>query len=253
MAWRWHASLWLCSPPKPAKMGGASGYISFAAASPISSLQRQRPFFVDSSLTPRSAVEAPQKLDWTSCSDQLADSAIPCGYPVRSRRANASAALLQMPCHHCKTCGNHLHTDDTHAECVSHLGKSHADAALSGAECSHCNCFSLASLRSRLAFFSEIDSAPSTLPFSSSQGSVRKKNSGQRIWAAGDKRAHVGSMPVCLAITAKGESIRPSSSLNIISPPLRCERHDLVWCEWRRNRWLMPVYQPWPIGETSSS
>ncbi len=55
----------------------------------------------------------------------------------------------------CKTCRNSLH-----AECVSRLGKSHADAALSGAECSHCECFSLAPLRSRLAFFSESDSAP---------------------------------------------------------------------------------------------
>ncbi len=79
--------------------------------------------------------------------------------------------------------------------------------------------FSLASLRSRLAFFSESDSAPHTLPFSSSQGSVRK-NSGQRIWVAGDKRAHVGSMSACLAITAEGESIRPSSSLNMISVPV---------------------------------
>ncbi len=31
---------------------------------------------------------------------------------------------------HCKTCGNTLHADDTHSECVSCLGKSHADAAL---------------------------------------------------------------------------------------------------------------------------
>ncbi len=31
---------------------------------------------------------------------------------------------------HCKTCGNPLHADDTHSECVSCLGKSHADAAL---------------------------------------------------------------------------------------------------------------------------
>ncbi len=59
--------------------------------------------------------------------------------------------------------GNTLHADDTHAECVSRLGKLHADAVLSGAECSHCECFSLASQRSRLAFFSESDSAPRAL------------------------------------------------------------------------------------------
>ncbi len=105
---------------------------------------------------------------------------------------------------HCKTCGNPLHTDDTHTEYVSRLGKSHADVALSGADCSHCERFSLASLRSRSAFFSESDSAPHTLLFSFSQVSVRK-NSGQRIFAASDKRAHVGSMPACLAVTAERE------------------------------------------------
>ncbi len=114
------------------------------------------------------------------------------------------SAVLQMLCRHCKTCGNPLHADDTHAEYVSRLGNSHADAALSGADCSHCEHFSLASLRSRLAFFSESDSAPHALAFSFSQGSVRK-NSGQRIWVAGDKRAHVGSMPACLAVTTERE------------------------------------------------
>ncbi len=77
--------------------------------------------------------------------------------------------LLQMPRRHCKTCRSPLQADDTHAECVSCLGKSLADAALSGADCSHCESFSLASLRSKIAFFSESDSAPRALPFSSSQ------------------------------------------------------------------------------------
>ncbi len=79
-------------------------------------------------------------------------------------------ALLQMPRRHCKTCRSRLDADDTHAECVSCLGKSHAVAALSGTDCSHCESFSLASLRSRIDFFSESDSAPRALPFSSSQG-----------------------------------------------------------------------------------
>ncbi len=72
--------------------------------------------------------------------------------------------------------------------------------------------------------------------FSSSQGSVREKNYGQRIWAAGDKRAHVGSMPTCLAVTSEERAFCPSSSLNMISvPPL--------WATWSRsvrvtaNRW----------------
>ncbi len=82
-------------------------------------------------------------------------------------------ALLQMFCCHCKTCNSPLHADDTHAECVLCLGKSHA--ALSGTDCSHCESFSLDSLRSRIAIFSESDSAPCSLPFSSSQGPVRIK------------------------------------------------------------------------------
>ncbi len=32
-------------------------------------------------------------------------------------------------------------------------------------------------------------------------------------------RAHVGSMPACLAVNAVGESICPSSSFNMISVP----------------------------------
>ncbi len=76
-------------------------------------------------------------------------------------------------------CRSPLHADDTHAEFVSCLGKSHADAVLSRTDCSHCESFSLASLRSQIAFFSESDSAPRALPFSSSQGPVRKKQRGR--------------------------------------------------------------------------
>ncbi len=81
---------------------------------------------------------------------------------------------------HCKMCGNTLHTDDTRTEYVSRLGK---------AEC--CECFSLASLRSWIAFFSESDSAPCALPFFSSQGSVRKKQRGKDLcsrWQASSRR-----------------------------------------------------------------
>ncbi len=74
-----------------------------------------------------------------------------------------------MPRRHCKTCRSPLHADDAHAECVSCLGKSRADSALSGTDCSHCESFSLASLRARIAFFSE----------SESQGPVRKKQRGR--------------------------------------------------------------------------
>ncbi len=84
-----------------------------------------------------------------------------------------------MPRRYCGSCRSPLHADDGHSECVSCLGKSHADAALAGSDCSHCESISLASLCSRIAFFSESDPAPRTLPFSSSQGPVRKKQRGR--------------------------------------------------------------------------
>ncbi len=84
-----------------------------------------------------------------------------------------------MPLRYCGSCRSPLHADDGHSECVSCLGKSHADAALAGSDCSHCESISLASLRTRIAFFSESDPAPRALPFSSSQGPVRKKQRGR--------------------------------------------------------------------------
>ncbi len=145
------------------------------------------------------------------------------------KRANF-AVLLQMPRRHCKTCRSPMLADDGHAECMSCLGKSHADAALSGADCSHCESFSLASLRSQIAFFSESDSAPHALPSFSSQGPA--PCSAERFWAAGDERAHVGSVPACLSVTAErgfAGPLHPTWSASLCC----CERHDLVQCEWR--------------------
>ncbi len=99
--------------------------------------------------------------------------------PHKRTNTKRATAIFQMPHRHCKTCRTPLHTDDGHAECVSCLGTSHADAAFSGTDCSHCESFSLASLRWRIAFFSESDSAPRALPFSSSQGPARKKQRGR--------------------------------------------------------------------------
>ncbi len=84
-----------------------------------------------------------------------------------------------MPRRYCGSCRGDLHADDGHSECVSCLGKAHADAALAGSDCSHCESISLASLHTRIAFFSESDPAPRALPFSSSQGPVRKKQRGR--------------------------------------------------------------------------
>ncbi len=80
---------------------------------------------------------------------------------------------------YCGSCRSPLHIDDGHSEWVSCLGKSHVYAMLTGSDFSHCENISLASLRSRRAFFSESDSAPRAVPFSSSQGPVRKKQRGR--------------------------------------------------------------------------
>ncbi len=167
-----------------------------------------------------------------------------------------------MPHRHCKTCRSPLHADETQAECVSCLGKSHADAALSGTDCFHCESFSLASLRSWIAFFSESDSAPRALPFSSCQGPVKKKQRWQRIRAAGYKQAHVSSMPVCLTITTERAFTHPIQS--IWSASLRgCEQHDLELTKsWRApyssricpsahiswRRWRERIQAPAPSG-----
>ncbi len=97
---------------------------------------------------------------------QLADSVIPYSHPASIRSASKRAQFLYGIVANCK-CRTVIVrraglpcADDSHTEYVSCLGKSHADAALSRAECSHCESFSLASLRSRIAFFSESDSAP---------------------------------------------------------------------------------------------
>ncbi len=183
----------------------------------ISSLQRLIPFLADSSLMPGSAVEMPQQPDWTSRCSQLADRSSPAAIRHRSKsltkRANLTA-LLQMQHHHCKMCRSPLHADDTHPECVSCLGKCHADAALSGTDCSHCESFSLASLHSRIAFFSESDSTPRTLPFSSCQGLVRKKQ-----WGRGFER------PVISELTST-QCPRASPSLQREHSPVLFTQHD---------------------------
>ncbi len=170
----------------------------------------RRPFLADYSLTQRFAVEMPQQLDCTSCSDQLIDPVYhlpPSGDDLKElhKRVNYRAALLQMQRRHCKTCRTPLHADDSHAECVSCFGKSHA--ALSGADYSHCESFSLTSLRSQLAFFSEFffrkRLRPSRPPVFFLPGTCEEKTVGQRIRAACDKQAHVSSMPAGLAVTVE--------------------------------------------------
>ncbi|KAI2645948.1 hypothetical protein H4Q32_025302 [Labeo rohita] len=84
-----------------------------------------------------------------------------------------------MPRRFCSACKTPLHAADNHGECVSCLGLPHAEAALKETECPHCGDMSLSSLRSRIAFFSERDSAPRALPFPPSQEPVKKKQRGR--------------------------------------------------------------------------
>ncbi len=172
-----------------------------ATASQISSLQRRTPFFADSSLTLGSAVETPQAARLGPCSDQLAlDHPLQpsCVEPKSLTKREKFTSLSQMPRRHFKMCRSPLQADDTHAECVSCLGKSQADAALSGTDCSHCEIFSLASLHSRIAFFSESNCAPRTSPppppLFSYQGPVRKGQWAEDLssrWQASSHRLNV--------------------------------------------------------------
>ncbi len=92
-------------------------------------------------------------------------------------------------------------------------------------------------------------------------GTCEEKASGQGIWAAGDKRAHAGSMPACLAITAERAfacPLHPARSASLRG----CERHDLVRCEcepfsvgFRRGRviWLCNWPRPHLLHATPDS
>ncbi len=184
-------SLWRRFPPDPAKMGGASGYISgrFAiGSSDFFSFSDDDFVYTDpEAYSPLTRLAAgPSDLDllgWSAFSTRPSIAAVPVPFAAAIRRFSRKFLKEQigvlMPRRYCGSCRSPLHADDGHSECVSCLGKSHADAALAGSDCSHCESISLASLRSRIAFFSDSDPAPRALPFSSSQGPVRKKQRGR--------------------------------------------------------------------------
>ncbi len=184
-------NLWRRFPPDPAKMGKASGYISgpFAiGSSDFFSFSDDDFVYTDpEAYSPLTRLAAgPSDLDllgWSAFSTRPSIAAVLVPFAAAIRRFSRKFLKEQigvlMPRRYCGSCRSPLHADDGHSECVSCLGKSHADAALAGSDCSHCESISLASLRSRIAFFSESDPAPRALPFSSSQGPVRKKQRGR--------------------------------------------------------------------------
>lgn len=75
-------------------------------------------------------------------------------------------ALFQMPRSLCISCSSLLHETNGHSECVTCLGSSHAEAALSAGGCSRCESMPFSMLRSRLALFNEYsEAALPALPF----------------------------------------------------------------------------------------
>ncbi len=111
-----------------------------------------------------------------------------------------------MPRRHCKTCRSPLHADDTHTECVSCLGKSHADAVLSRADCS---------LRELQSCFSELnDSFLFKKPRDLWGKNSRAEDLSSR-WLASSRRLNARTS------RCHRESNRLSSSPNSISVPPR--------------------------------
>ncbi|ROI16371.1 Cyclin-dependent kinase 10 [Anabarilius grahami] len=118
----------------------------------------------------------------------------PSGGPLSSFPAVLSLAALKeppnrrfyggryfsMPRHFCGTCRAPLHREDGHSECVGCLGKPHAEGALSGASCPHCERMSLGSLRLRAAFFNDSDPTDHALPSASCQP-ARKRQRGREV------------------------------------------------------------------------
>ncbi len=111
---------------------------------------------------------------------------------------------------------------------MSCLGKSHADAALRGTDCSHCESINLASLRSRKAFFSDRDSTPRA----PSQGPVRKKKRGRGFEQLVTSELTPAQCPRTSPSPKREHS--PVLFTQHDQRPCGCERHDLVRCEWQQ-------------------
>ncbi|KAI2663140.1 ORF V: Enzymatic polyprotein [Labeo rohita] len=211
-------SLWRRCPPKPARRGGVNGYISgrFAIGNQISS-----PSATILRLQERSLLAVTSTCKW---SDSAADSppahagcnaSSPAAIRRFSRAKRANKVLFQMPRRFCRACKAPLHAADNHGECVSCLGLPHAEAALKETDCPHCGDMSLSSLRSRIAFFSERDSAPRALPFPSSQEPVKKKQRGR-----GSQRSELGELTSAQPPRASPSPQREGSPVLFTRPDL---------------------------------
>ncbi|KAL0148790.1 hypothetical protein M9458_055968 [Cirrhinus mrigala] len=130
-----------------------------------------------------------------------------------------------MPRRFCRSCKAPLHAADGHGEWISCLGKSYAEAALNETECPHCEDMSLASLRSRIALFSERDSGPCALPFPSSQEPAKKKQRGR-----GSKRSELSELTSAQPPRASPSPQRGGSPVLFARPDLcpSAATNDLV-------------------------
>ncbi|KAL0147865.1 hypothetical protein M9458_056824 [Cirrhinus mrigala] len=125
-----------------------------------------------------------------------------------------------MPRRFCRACKAPLHAADTHSECISCLGLE--------TECPHCGDMSLSSLRSRIAFFSQRDSAPSALPFPPSQEPVKKKQRGR-----GSQRSELGKLTSAQPPRASPSPQREGSPVLFTRPDI-----DLVSFGWSEDDML---------------
>ncbi len=97
-------------------------------------------------------------------------------------------------------CKRYLCAGDTHSLCVVCLGARHAEAALEGADCPHCESLPLRMLRSRKAIFSEEGSFIS-VPHGAGPASAEAERR-QRLW---------GSQRDLMEGSETSESLSPSS------------------------------------------
>ncbi len=153
---------------------------------------------------------------------------IPYRYPATLSSENSSIkeqislALLQMLRHFCYSSRAPLQAADKHVECVSCLGAAQWNVIT--AVVSTLLSTLLSSLRSRLAFFSESNTAPRALPFFSSQRPARKKQQG-----TGSQRPEMSElMPAVTPHTSLSSYRVFTSYLHPPRPASLCERTDLI-------------------------
>ncbi len=139
-----------------------------------------------------------------------------------------------MPRRHCKTCGNPLHADDTHRVCVT-LGEIPCWRCAQRGWLLALRAFQSCLSALTVSFLFRERLRPSHPPVFFLPGICEKKQRAEDFcgqWQASSCR----SMPACLAVTAERERAFVCPLHSTWSASLRCERHDLVWCEWRWKR-----------------